>query len=321
MSDPLVSICCLTYNHEAYVRDCLEGFMMQQTNFPFEVLIHDDASTDRTADIIREYEKKYPDIIKPIYQTENQHSKGVRISMTFNFPRVRGKYIAMCEGDDYWTDPLKLQKQFDYMESHPECSLCFHNVIVCNEKTKQKYPNPVLDRADRHYTRAEIIERGCFFQTLSMFFRAEGKNELSVFNRMCPVGDYPLAISILAYGDAYYMSEIMGCYRFLAQSSWSKDLAADLKRRVEFARKMENWLQHLATLLPQYAEIIKVRESKFRISKLLLQDDFEAIKKDAYFEEWLRGLSSRERFKIKLKTAFPGISRSVLSAFRKLKRG
>ncbi|HHX61228.1 MAG TPA: glycosyltransferase [Epulopiscium sp.] len=105
---PLVSICCLAYNHEKFIRQALDGFIMQESNFPIEVLIHDDASTDDTANIIREYEKKYPEIIKPIYQTENQYSKGVGISVTYNFPRAKGKYIAMCEGDDYWTDPYYL---------------------------------------------------------------------------------------------------------------------------------------------------------------------------------------------------------------------
>ena len=112
----LVSICCITYNHEKYIRDAIEGFLMQKTDFPFEVLIHDDASTDGTADIIREYETKYPDIIKPIYQTENQYSKGIKISATYNYPRAKGKYIALCEGDDYWIDPYKLQKQVDFLE-------------------------------------------------------------------------------------------------------------------------------------------------------------------------------------------------------------
>jgi len=105
-TDPLVSICCLTYNHAPYIRDAIEGFLMQKTNFPVEILIHDDASTDGTADIIREYETRYPDIIKPIYQTENQYSKGVKISWEYQFSRARGKYIALCEGDDYWTDKL-----------------------------------------------------------------------------------------------------------------------------------------------------------------------------------------------------------------------
>lgn len=118
MTEPLVSICCLSYNHEPFLRECLDGFMMQNTNFAFEVLIHDDASTDKSAEIIREYEAKYPDIIKPIYQTENQYSKGVGVTRVFQFPRAQGKYIAMCEGDDYWTDPYKLQKQVDFLEEN-----------------------------------------------------------------------------------------------------------------------------------------------------------------------------------------------------------
>ena len=108
---PLLSICCVTYNHKKYIRQCLDSFLMQKTNFKFEIIIHDDASTDGTADIIKEYYEKYPDIIKPIFQTENQFSQGKSISKTFIYPRIKGKYVALCEGDDYWTDPYKLQKQ------------------------------------------------------------------------------------------------------------------------------------------------------------------------------------------------------------------
>ena len=125
-SIPVVSICCVAYNHVHFIRQCLDGFVMQKTNFPFEVLIHDDASTDGTQDIIREYEAKYPDIIKPIYQKENQYSKGVRVSLVYNYSRVRGKYVALCEGDDYWTDPYKLQKQVDFLEAHPDYVMCSH---------------------------------------------------------------------------------------------------------------------------------------------------------------------------------------------------
>lgn len=119
---PLVSINCLTYNHIQYIRQCLDGFLMQKTDFKFEVLVHDDASTDGTADIIREYEAKYPDIIKPIYQTENQYKKGrgLCIGYDLQIKRARGKYIADCEGDDFWTDPLKLQKQVDFLEANPD---------------------------------------------------------------------------------------------------------------------------------------------------------------------------------------------------------
>src|SRR5690554_2985712 len=96
--NPLVSISTITFNHAPYIRQCLDGFLMQKTDFAFEVLIHDDASTDGTEEIIREYEAKYPDIIKPLYEIENQYSKGRSGSRTFNFPRAKGKYIALCEG-------------------------------------------------------------------------------------------------------------------------------------------------------------------------------------------------------------------------------
>lgn len=114
----MVSVSCLTFNHAPYIRQCLDGFLMQKTNFKFEVLIHDDASTDGTEEIIREYEKKHPDIIKPLYEETNQYVLGRRGSKTFNYPRAKGKYIALCEGDDYWTDPLKLQKQVDFLEAN-----------------------------------------------------------------------------------------------------------------------------------------------------------------------------------------------------------
>jgi len=110
----------------------MKGFLMQKTTFAFEILIHDDASTDGTQEIIREYEAKYPDIIKPIYQTENQYSKGINISISYNLPRTKGKYIAFCEGDDYWTDKDKLQKQVDFLENHSEYSLCSHRFKVYN---------------------------------------------------------------------------------------------------------------------------------------------------------------------------------------------
>ena len=129
MERQLVSICCLAFNHEPYIRKCIEGFLMQKTCFSFEVLIHDDASTDKTAEIIREYEAKYPKIVKSIYQSENQYSKGIKVSQIYQFPRAKGKYIAICEGDDYWTDPLKLQKQVDFLEKNEDYGLVYTGLL------------------------------------------------------------------------------------------------------------------------------------------------------------------------------------------------
>lgn len=127
MTEPIVSVCCVTYNHASFIRKCLDGFLMQETTFPVEILIHDDASTDGTVEIIREYTAKYPDKIFPLYEEDNKYSNGYagKIDL-FNYERARGKYVAYCEGDDYWTDPLKLQKQVDFMEAHPDYSVCWH---------------------------------------------------------------------------------------------------------------------------------------------------------------------------------------------------
>jgi glycosyltransferase involved in cell wall biosynthesis len=130
---PVVSVICKAYNHEKYIRKALEGFVMQKTDFPFEVLVHDDASTDHTRDIIEEFAQKYPDIIVPVYQVENQYSKGVKFTWSVLFPRSRGKYIAFCEGDDYWCDPQKLQLQVEQLEAHPDCSACTCVVQCINE--------------------------------------------------------------------------------------------------------------------------------------------------------------------------------------------
>lgn len=206
----LVSICCLTYNHEPYIRECLEGFMMQKTDFAFEVLIHDDASTDRTADIIREYEIKYPDIIKPIYQTENQYSKGVKVTTVYQFPRAKGKYIAMCEGDDYWIDPYKLQKQVDFLEAHPEFNICVHQTDLLE--------NGLIKKHDWRFDKNRIVFSvkdyiySLFFHTSSAVFR---KIEFPSFlnNPNILQGDIALFLSVILDKKVYFITQTMSIYR------------------------------------------------------------------------------------------------------------
>ncbi|WP_337525831.1 glycosyltransferase [Segatella sp.] len=141
----LVSVVCDVYNHEPYLRQCFDGFVMQKTNFKFEVLVHDDASTDKSAEIIIEYTNKYPDIFKPIIQKENQYSKGVGIWKIYQFPRVKGKYVAFCEGDDYWIDPLKLQKQVTAIESDSKNTMVYTAFSTVDETGNSIY------RYDLHY--------------------------------------------------------------------------------------------------------------------------------------------------------------------------
>ena len=167
-TEPLVSISSITFNHTPYIKDCLDGFLRQKTIFPVEVLIHDDASTDGTEEIIREYEAKYPHIIKPLYEQENQWQKGRRGSIEFNFPRARGKYIALCEGDDYWTDPYKLQKQVDFLEANDDYVLVADNAIWHDLGPDNKRPfstNPEKDisigelLSERQFATAAVVFR------------------------------------------------------------------------------------------------------------------------------------------------------------------
>ena len=125
---PLVSVRCITYNQQSFIAQTLDGFLSQETDFPFEVIVHDDASTDKTADVIREYEKKYPKIIKPIYETENQYSKNDDSLDKIVDSACKGKYIAFCEGDDYWIDPLKLQKQISFLEKNLDYGYSYTNL-------------------------------------------------------------------------------------------------------------------------------------------------------------------------------------------------
>lgn len=155
--NPLVSVRCITYNHEPYIAQALDGFLMQKTNFPFEVIVHDDASTDRTADIVREYEKKYPKIIKAIYQTENQYSKWDGSIGRIMNAACKGKYIALCEGDDYWIDENKLQMQVDFLEKNPEYTMCFHSAKIQNELDPSYEENIYIGLSDRDYSPTDLF--------------------------------------------------------------------------------------------------------------------------------------------------------------------
>ena len=229
--DPLVSICCITYNHENYIRDAIEGFLMQKTDFPFEIIIHDDASTDATADIIREYERKYPDIIKPIYQTENQYSKGEKATL-FTFKAARGKYIALCEGDDYWVDPLKLQKQITEMEKHPECYISFHPAIQrwVDGSREDRVLGLHSDKITIFSTEKVIMGGGGFMHTGSVVInRLAISRIISFFDlaKEAPVGDYYMQILGAEHGGALYLSDIMSVYRSGVPGSWSRRVNSD----------------------------------------------------------------------------------------------
>ncbi len=176
---PLVVINCVTYNHEPYIRDALDGFVMQKTNFPFVAIVHDDASTDGTAAIVREYADKYPDIIRPIYETDNQYSKRDG-SLSHIMQEARNatgaKYVAMCEGDDYWTDPLKLQKQVDFLESHSDYTMCHSAFEIVDE-----YSNKLTD--DYIDDKIAVAKKSSVVDDYLMVYYQKSKERLPIYQR------------------------------------------------------------------------------------------------------------------------------------------
>lgn len=245
--DLLVSIVCNTYNQETYIADALDSFIMQKTSFKFEILVHDDASTDSTADIVREYEKKYPDLIKPIYQTENQYSQKNGVISKLQYGRAKGKYIAFCEGDDYWIDENKLQKQVDFMESHPDYSLCVHSAQMVEADNKRLIRNISAFEEDRDMTVDEIIVRwGTELATNSMMYQRELRKEYPEFLLNAPVGDYPLTMYLSFCGKVRYMKDCMSAYRYMSRGSWSSQFMsnseASKRKRIDLLEEFKGIL-------------------------------------------------------------------------------
>lgn len=210
----LVSISCTTFNQAPFIRECLDSFLMQKTSFAYEIIIHDDASTDGTKEIIEEYVIKYSDIIFPIYQKENQYSKEVRGMMVkFNFPRCRGKYIALCEGDDYWTDPYKLQKQVDFLETNPDYVMCTHVSEEKNEVTNSSSFFPNIKQDTAKHIEDYIINN--LTATCSLMFKAEYLKPIPEWFKKIQFGDLGLILLIFYRSNKKMMvlKDCMGVYR------------------------------------------------------------------------------------------------------------
>ena len=227
---PLVSICCVTYNHEKYIRQCLEGFVIQQTSFPFEILVHEDASTDNTASIVKEFESEYPHLFRCVYQSENQFLKQNTLTNIL-LPMSKGKYIALCEGDDYWTAPNKLQAQVDFLEANPDYSICFHKIqILKNNEIIDDYitkvPAEITDQTD--------LSNSNFIHTVSVVYRNIIKEMPVWFSRAMP-GDYPLWLMLTVNNyKIKYLPVSMAVYRIHATGIWSEQDTSKYNQRVAF---------------------------------------------------------------------------------------
>lgn len=236
---PLLAVKCTVYNHEPYLRDCLNGFVMQKTTFPFICIVHDDASTDNSVEIIKEYAEKYPELIKPIYEEENQYSKkdGSLKRILNNAIPASIKYIAICEGDDYWTDPNKLQMQADFMEANLEYGMCYTKSQIFYQKT-QTFAKTSF--GESYESAKDLIIRGNSIPTATIVMRTQLHKDylrdIKPSEKNWKMGDYPLSIWFSYKSKIYCFDKVTSVYRVLEKSASHFD---NLDQFVEFQKNAD----------------------------------------------------------------------------------
>ena len=278
---PLVSVRMITYNHEKFIAQAIEGVLMQKTNFPFELIIGEDCSTDRTREVVVDYANKYPEIIKPILHEKNvgakANSKAVREACV-------GKYIAICEGDDYWIDSLKLQKQVDFMENHPDFSMCCHAVSRVNVKGRD-LKKPIMPyREDRVVpTEDVIVAGGGFVGTNSILYRKEFMENPPEFYRISPVGDAALLLNLAIQGKVYYFADVMSAYRTGASGSWTCRISSSREKRADFNLAMIEMLKLFDDCTCyKYADSIDAIKLKHEFDLYITNGEFDKLNQDRY---------------------------------------
>ncbi len=281
---PLVSIRCITYNHEPYIDQALDGFLMQKTTFPFEIIIHDDASTDKTADVIREYEIKFPKIIKPIYETANQYSKHDGSLARIVDSVLKGKYVAFCEGDDYWINENKLQMQIDYLENNSDVGLVYtYSKVFYQEENriaKNKIGNPFISYED-------VFINGNCVPTLTLCMRTELYKEYLQDipfedKKNWKMGDLPLCLWFIKNSKIHLIPKVTAMYRVLTESA---SHSADNDKMVAFNQSIYDIRAYFAKkygdmeLIEQFALSKKI-DSAWQERK---REEFVSFYKDFHY--------------------------------------
>ncbi len=317
MNEIKVSVFCLAYNHGKYVEETLKGFISQKTNFKYEVIIHDDASTDNTAEIIRRYEEEYPDVIKGIYQTENKYSKHIGITSNFILPKVSGRYVAMCEGDDYWTDPYKLQKQVDALDANEDCYMCVHKteeVFANGESSGSVFPKTNIASGKIPSREFLTLCRAYSFHTSSYMFRADEWKKYILdppeYKKLCDVGDEPYKLHFGQLGCVYYISDCMSAYRRGVEGSWCdrNAKALDPARLAKHPVAMVNSLKAFDRATDnKYQDITAPRIASMMVKAgLLTRSSKEMLKKEN--RKYFSILPTKKKISVIIAAAFPSLT-------------
>jgi len=310
----MVSVLCTAYNHEQYLRECLESFVNQETDFPFEVLVNDDCSTDGTAAIIREYAEKYPDIIRPFYQEKNLYSQ-VRMPGLFErvfYPNLKGKFISICEGDDKFSDSKKLQMQVDFLESHPDYTACVHNTTLhfCADSSADR---PLVGKKGDRDVEFETVVKGMSsaFHTSSILARKEYIVSPPDFHYVAGsygFTDYAIGLWLTMNGKVRFIDREMSVYRISSNpEAWSSNLGRQYGKLKEF---ITGEIAMMETMLPQLEGNKKEAvENELILRRFELYDIIGQVEKlyEPPYRDILKARPASYRLKTGIKKAFPSL--------------
>ncbi len=316
----MVSVYCSVYNHKKYISQCLDSLVNQNTDFRYEIIVKDDASTDGTSDIVREYSQKYPDKIVPLILSENHFQRGLGlVAFEKVYRMAKGKYMAMCEGDDFWTDPDKLQKQVDFMESHPDYSLCGHAAYYANEEgelSQEKFFR--LEKGTGDLSVEEILGNWSMATCTLLYRKSCRPDVVFPFQGDCINSDYALMVYMALKGKVYYFDELMGAYRKGSSGSVSQKLQTDMdylkKRRLEFAAMLDRIDQYTDG---RYSGIITRQKRLLLFNLYLCLGDGKELKK---YRDVLKNVGIKTKIRYILCVYFNPIYETVDNAYQSKKR-
>lgn len=302
--NPLVSVHMITYNHEKFIAQAIEGVLMQRTNFPFELIIGEDCSTDRTREIVVDYANRHPDIVRPILHDNNV---GMMRNMKICLQACSGKYTAICEGDDYWIDPLKLQKQVDFLENNPSYTLCVHatKIMFNNRHVGEVRPYS----SDTTASVNDIIIKGGLFATNSLLFKKHFLSNPPNFLSLPYTGASMLIMFLAAEGHVFYIDEFMSVYRKNVPGSWTKRF-----KKSTTENKLKHYDYHIKAIEEfdeyysyKFNEVIEKRKLWFEFQKNIILNNHKELRSDRF-----RCLFKRMNWKLRTKLCL----KRVLSVFR-----
>lgn len=297
-NDIEVSICCITYNQEKYIKEALDSFLSQKTEFSYEIVIHDDASTDNTVKILKQYKKRYPDKIVLILEKENQYSKRPNSVLEIVFNKARGKYIALCEGDDGFCDDEKLSMQYKYIKTH-NYSFCSHNTKIVDDDSNlvgkiEPYDKEIITINDFLNIRQSM-------HTSSMFFAKKDVLNLPKFFKESVVGDLPLKLYFLSRGNCYHINKECSFYRENTKNSWSfkQKNSRNIKYK-NFQSEINTYLEFNKFTNYKYNKEINDRIIKIEFNYFKDENNLKKIKEKKYRNLYIK-LNMKEKIKLYIK--------------------